>query len=151
MKRTAFFGIFAILTIGLLTLVSSGSDLEKTISYVRLFPDESEISHFEEVTFKLTADDVQSPAVPFFFSSFEKATSFGYYSTSAGYFDDWHNAPRHQFLFCLAGEFELQASDGEKRRFEQGSILLVEDTTDKGHKGRVIGSDDVLMIVVTLE
>ncbi len=111
-------------------MVSSASDLEKTISYVRPYPDENGISHFEEVAFKLTAEDVQS---------------------SAGYFDDWHNAPRRQFIFCLEGEFDLYASDGQKRRFAQGSILLVEDTTGKGHKGRVIGSEDVLMLVVTLE
>ena len=42
-------------------------------------------------------------------------------------------------------------SDGEVRRFGPGSVTLVEDTTGKGHTSRVVGSDEVLAVVVQLD
>ncbi len=32
----------------------------------------------------------------------------------------------------------------------QGAILLAEDTTGKGHKNRVTGTEEVLVVIVTL-
>jgi len=151
MKTISKFVIFAFLAGGLLTLACTGSDLEKTITYVRLYPDVNGESHFEDAAIKLTAEDVQSPAVPFYVTTFQKAASYGFYNPSPGYFEDWHNAQKRQFLFCLYGEYEIKASDGEVRRFEKGSILLVEDTTGKGHVSRVVGSAGALALVVTLE
>lgn len=51
---------------------------------------------------------------------------------------DWtfHNAPQRQFLILLDGEIEIETSLGEKRIFKDGDILLLEDTTGKGHRTR---------------
>ena len=51
---------------------------------------------------------------------------------------DWnfHTAPQKQFIVLLDGEIEIETSLGEKRTFRAGEILLVEDTTGKGHKTR---------------
>ncbi|WP_342648104.1 hypothetical protein [Mucilaginibacter sp. CSA2-8R] len=51
-------------------------------------------------------------------------------------YDDWHNAPQKQFVVLLNGGVEIETSLGEKRSFEQGEILLMEDTTGKGHRSR---------------
>lgn len=53
-----------------------------------------------------------------------------------GYDLDWHCAPRRQYIVLLDGEIELTVSDGETRRFAGGDVLLVEDTTGKGHQTR---------------
>lgn len=53
-----------------------------------------------------------------------------------GYDLDWHCAPRRQYIVLLDGEIELKVSDGETRRFSGGDVLLVEDTTGKGHQTR---------------
>ena len=47
-----------------------------------------------------------------------------------------HNAPRRLFIVQIDGTVEVEASDGEKRVFGPGSVLLVEDTTGKGHVTR---------------
>jgi len=44
-----------------------------------------------------------------------------------------HNAPRRLFIVQIDGRVEVEVSDGEKRVFGPGSVLLVEDTTGKGH------------------
>jgi len=54
----------------------------------------------------------------------------------AGYDFDWHVAPRRQYIVMLSGLVEIQVSDGEKRIFGPGEIVLVEDLTGKGHKSR---------------
>lgn len=39
---------------------------------------------------------------------------------------------------------------GTIRPLEPGTILLGEDTTGKGHKTRVTGTEEVLVVIVTL-
>jgi quercetin dioxygenase-like cupin family protein len=64
---------------------------------------------------------------------------------------DWHRAPRRQFVINLAGESEIEMSDGEKRRIGPGSVLLAEDTAGKGHIMRGVGSVDRVSITVPLD
>lgn len=64
---------------------------------------------------------------------------------------DWHNAPRRQFLFTLEGECEMEIGDGTKRRFGPGDILLVEDTTGRGHVTRAVNKQPRKAVVVPLD
>ncbi|MFB0901042.1 MAG: hypothetical protein QMB22_03430 [Dehalococcoidia bacterium] len=47
----------------------------------------------------------------------------------------WHLAPQKQLVVSLSGIATITTSDGEKREFGPGSILLVDDTEkySKGH------------------
>ncbi len=45
---------------------------------------------------------------------------------------------------------EVTASDGEKRRFGPGSIVLLDDTTGKGHQTRAVGTIDHIAAVVPI-
>ena len=60
--------------------------------------------------------------------------------TEAGYFSDWHNAPRRQYVITLEGEVEIGLEDGSKHRFGAGHVTLAEDLTGKGHTTRVVGN-----------
>ena len=51
---------------------------------------------------------------------------------------DWHPAPRRQYVVTLRGEAEIEISDGTKRRFGAGDIMLADDTTGRGHVTRVV-------------
>lgn len=53
-----------------------------------------------------------------------------------GYDLDWHCAPRRQYIVLLDGEIEITVSDGETRWFAGGDVLLVEDTSGRGHRTR---------------
>ena len=68
----------------------------------------------------------------------------------SGWHGDWHPAPRRQFSCNLAGEVEVTASDGETRLFLPGDVLLLEDTTGKGHKTKVTSEEDFIIAVVQL-
>jgi hypothetical protein len=49
---------------------------------------------------------------------------------------DWHTAPERQLAVSLNGWVEYETGDGVVRRFNPGEIVLVEDTTGRGHVTR---------------
>ncbi|MEK7716098.1 MAG: hypothetical protein AAB387_11640 [candidate division NC10 bacterium] len=52
---------------------------------------------------------------------------------------DWHPAPRRQYIINLDAGVRLTASDGESRVIGAGEVILVEDTTGKGHLSQGLG------------
>jgi hypothetical protein len=118
--------------------------------YTRVFADIDGESHFEDVEVEMKAVDFAPPAPPLNLSDFVEATQFAFLRAPAGWVGDWHPAPRRQMMIYLAGHVQGQTSAGGQRMFGPGSAVLVEDTTGKGHRSRVLGTDDVLMAVVQL-
>ncbi len=51
---------------------------------------------------------------------------------------DWHPAPRRQYIINLDAGMQITASDGESRVIGAGEVLLVEDTTGKGHLSKAV-------------
>ena len=52
-----------------------------------------------------------------------------------------HNAPFPLFIVGLRGTFSIEVSDGERREFPPGSVVLVEDTEGKGHTTQRVGDE----------
>jgi hypothetical protein len=115
--------------------------------YVRLYADAAGESHFAEVAVPLVAADFAPPARPMNLSAFVPATRWAFFEIPAGWIGDWHPTPRRQVFFWLAGEVEITASDGAVRRFPAGTVLLVEDTTGKGHHSRTVAADTLAAVV----
>lgn len=55
-------------------------------------------------------------------------------------------APDERYLLVLNGVLDIEAGDGEMRRFGPGSTLLITDTTGSGHRARVIGGPALLAV-----
>jgi hypothetical protein len=53
---------------------------------------------------------------------------------------DWHPAPRRQYIINLDAGVQITASDGESRVIGAGEVLLVEDTSGKGHLSQAVGN-----------
>ena len=66
------------------------------------------------------------------------ATSVILRRNEPGYDYDWHNAPARQLIVMLDGHIEVEVTNGEKREFRTGDLLLVEDTTGTGHRSRSV-------------
>jgi quercetin dioxygenase-like cupin family protein len=120
------------------------------VQYARLYADADGESHFEDVEVPLTPVNFAPPAAPLNLAPFIPAAQFSFLGAPAGWYGDWHPAPRRQFFCILAGECEFAASDGTARRFPSGSVLLLEDTKGKGHATRVLSEDALLVTVVQL-
>ena len=120
------------------------------VTYTSVYADGNGESHFKDVEVELQEINFAPPAKPLNVSSFNSATECGFVSAPSEWYGERHPAPQRQFVFCLAGQVELGDSDGEVRTFGPGDILLLEDTTGKGHVTRVLGSADYLTAVVRL-
>jgi hypothetical protein len=120
------------------------------VIHTRFYTDESGETHMEDVEGELTPQDFAPPAPPLFLSPFVPASRYGYLRFPAGWEGDWHPTPRRQMIIFLSGEVEGETSDGQRRRFGPGSAVLLEDTTGKGHRSRVVSDGDALAAVVQL-
>ena len=120
------------------------------MNYIRIYADPAGETHFEDVEVELSQVNFAPPAPPWNFSSFSPALQYAFCSFPAGWRGDWHPIPRRHIFFVISGKIAGQVSDGEVRHFGAGSVLLVEDTTGKGHVSRVTGKTDFLAAVVHL-
>lgn len=118
--------------------------------YTRLCSDAQGESHFEDIEIDLILTDYAPPALPLELSSPTPATQFGFMNAPAGWSSDCHPATARTIFFVSSGEWEVTASGGVARRFSTGSVLLVEDTTGKGHSSRVVSESDSLAAMVEL-
>jgi hypothetical protein len=66
------------------------------------------------------------------------ATGIIFRETPGEYDLDWHTAPRRQYIINLDAGVRITASDGEARVIGAGEVVLVEDTTGKGHLSQAI-------------
>src|SRR5690606_543113 len=64
---------------------------------------------------------------------------------------DWHCAPQRQFIVLLDGAIDLEVSDGEKRSFRGGDILLVEDMAGRGHRTRTTNGETRRSLFIPLD
>lgn len=111
----------------------------------RVYSDTNGDSHFEDIKIPLSESgkigslsDVL-PAVGVIFREVEPTYDWNF-----------HLAPQKQYIILLDGEIEIETSLGEKRTFGAGEVLLVEDTTGKGHKTRNLRHEKRKSIFVTL-
>jgi len=112
----------------------------------RLYTDDRGESHFQEVEIELKHS---SPAGRT--SDRLPATGIIFRQVPPTYDLDWHNAPRRQYIINLDAGVELTASDGETRRIGAGEVILVEDTTGKGHLSKAVDARVRHCIFVTLD
>ncbi len=111
----------------------------------RVFSDENGETHFghKMIPMKNTGDiGSLSEALP--------VKSIIFREVEPSYDYDFHTAPQKQYIILLDGEIEIETSLGEKRRFKNGEVLLVEDITGKGHKTKNITPGKRKSIFVTI-
>jgi len=112
----------------------------------RLYADKNGESHFQDVEVEYaetTRAGKLSKRIP--------ATGIIFREVQPDYDLDWHPAPRRQYIINLDAGVQITASDGESRRIGAGEVLLVEDTTGKGHLSKAIEGKVRNCIFVTLE
>lgn len=70
--------------------------------------------------------------------------------TPSNYDFKWHPAPTRQLLFIIKGSAEFTVSNGEKRVYSGGDVLLLEDTEGEGHCSRALNNEVRHSIFVTM-
>jgi quercetin dioxygenase-like cupin family protein len=108
----------------------------KPVFMTRFYTGPDNQTHAEGVELKFTPG---SPAEVF---KMMQVTGAELHRTAGGSVDDWHRAPRRQYVITLSGWGEIEVTGGKKISVGPGNIDLVEDTTGKGHITRVMGTED---------
>lgn len=120
------------------------------MQYTRIFSDQAGETHFASADIAMRLTPFAPPAAPMATAPFTPTTRITFLAPAAGWYGEPHPTPARQFFLCLAGEWEVTVSDGEARRFGPGSVILLEDTSGKGHATRIISDADGLGAMVQL-
>ncbi len=138
---------FYLLLLPLYLIADSPVDVP-SLSYTRLYTDSAGVSHFAEGSIDFSIEEYSPPAPPMGVHHMLNGKGATLVHIQKGVFEDWHPAPRRQFMFILQGTVEVGVTDGEKRRFEPGSVVLLEDVTGKGHTTEAVGTEDHISVAV---
>jgi len=111
-----------------------------------LYEDADGISHFRDVEIEWVEERYFSKL-----SAKLPASGIIFRETSGEYDLDWHPAPRRQYIVNLDAGVQITASDGETRIIGAGEVLLVEDTTGKGHLSKAVDGRMRRSIFVPIE
>lgn len=145
MKRTIL-RILALAALAALSLNASAAGNPKpaagTLSFSRLYTGPDGVSHWADETLHLAARGTQGIEAMMASAQIGDLKGAFVAMLKAGQTEDWHIAPRRQFMVCLRGLVEVTAADGQKRRLKPGEFALLEDTTGKGHITHAAGKDD---------
>jgi hypothetical protein len=121
-------------------------ELERGMRIHNLFTDEQGESHFRDIDVEWveeTRAGKLSQRLP--------ASGIIFRQVPPDYDLDWHPAPRRQYIINLDAGVEITASDGESRIIGAGEVLLVEDTSGKGHLSKALNGQLRHCIFVPIE
>jgi hypothetical protein len=93
-----------------------------------IYEDEQGISHFRDIEIDWVETVRASKRSEVF-----KVTGLVFRQNQGDYALGWHSAPRRQFIVNLDAGVRITTGDGEIRTIGAGEVILVEDTTGKGH------------------
>lgn len=116
----------------------------KPVIVTRLYTGPDGLTHADEIEVKLTGNSQNE------ISEMLKVTGAEIHRAPAGRVNDWHTAPRRQYVITLSGRGEIEVAGGKKISLEPGHIELAEDLTGKGHITKVVGSEDRVSIQLPL-
>ena len=110
----------------------------------RLYTGKDQKSYFEDIELKFGGDQ------KILTTDSRPATMAVFRCVPAGTVLDLHPAPRRQYLVTMSGSWEIEASNGVKRVFKAGDVMLADDTTGAGHSSRVLGREAHIFMTVPL-
>lgn len=117
----------------------------KQFPVTRIYSDENGDSHFEDILIPMNdTGDIGA------LSEIQPVRGIIFREVEPSYDYDFHRAPQKQYIILLDGGIEIETSLGETRKFNEGAILLVEDTTGKGHRTKNLKPEKRRSIFITL-
>jgi hypothetical protein len=117
----------------------------EAFAVTRIYADANGDSHFEDISIPLNDGGEIG-----FLSEAQKAGNIIFGKVIKQYDYDFHNAPARQYILLMDGVIEIETSLGDKRIFSAGEVLLVEDTTGKGHKTKNVTDAIRSSVFITL-
>ena len=120
------------------------------MEYVRIYAGDDGQTHFEDVTVEGELREVVAGVPPVLVSAPHPAAALIFVQQPEDA-ADWENhvAPQRQWVINLRGRAAITVSDGERREFDPGAIILAEDTEGAGHVSTPL-TDDLLFVMIPM-
>jgi len=145
MKRTAIVSALVLAVAGAWWNGAALAQKRKPIVVTRIYTGADGQTHAEQI------DVTLGPTTPSGeLSEMMKVSGLQFRRTPPNHFQDWHPAPRRQYVITLSGRGEIELMVGQKVPLDPGHILLAEDTTGKGHISRGVGNEDRISLFIPL-
>lgn len=122
--------------------------METFVKYTHVFGDAQGVTHFKDVPYSMTSGDYAPPAPSIAVSEHTPASGMVVLEFPAGWFGDYHPAPKKQWMIVLSGKFEIGVSDGETRTIEAGVVVLADEVGSKGHTTRALEAGAILAVEI---
>ena len=100
--------------------------------YTRIVRTDDGGSAFEDAEVHLSEQQVAAGTPPMLVGNLSSGSGV-VFLRGAEFDSEPHPAPRQQWVIMLRGAIEIEVSDGARRRFDPGDLVLVTDTTGTGH------------------
>ena len=130
---------------------TSAADAAPALTYLHLYSDSAGVSHFKPGKLAFTQQQREGRVGGPLGHALASAEGSMFLRLEPGAVEDWHTAPRKWFLIAVQGISEVTASDGEKRQLTPGMIMLMDDTTGKGHQTRALGKEAHVAVVIPVK
>ena len=98
----------------------------KPIVVTRIFTGPDDQTHAENIDMKLTPSGGSGDL-----SEMVKVNGLQFRRQAPNYFQDWHTAPRRQYVITLSGRGEVELVGGKKIPLDPGHILLAERSEER--------------------
>jgi len=79
------------------------------------------------------------------------ASTSAVFVRSTSFDSEAHPAPRKQWAVMLRGAIEVTVTDGSRRRFGPGDLVLASDTSGSGHITRAVEGDVLEALFLPVE
>jgi hypothetical protein len=115
---------------------------------VRIYAGDDGESYFEDTT-----TDLIPSAVPGFQAASSElwpTKALQFRTVEVDFDSGLHTAGQRQFVINVSGTSEIEVSGGERRIMGPGSVMLVEDTTGRGHKAAKTNGQPLHMLIIHL-
>jgi hypothetical protein len=122
-----------------------------SVEYVRFYVGPDGRSCLQRgLSIEMRAKDFVPPSPPIEASPVEPALGCTFLNVPRGYDGGWHPSPARMWLFFISGQMRMEAGDGQAIVAGPGSVVLLEDTSGRGHYSRVDGELSASMAAVHL-
>ena len=158
MRRTisSALHILAIAVLAALSLNANAADKPAmkpatgTLSFSRLYTGPDGVSHWVDEKLPLASRGTENIEAMMATAQVGDVKGAFVAMLKSGATEDWHVAPRRQFMVCLRGLVEVTAADGQVRRLKPGEFALLEDLSGKGHITHSAGKDDHVALALPI-
>ena len=111
---------------------------------IRVYTGEDGESHLEEL--ELPYEKIANAER----TAMEGASGIQFRRVASGDFQDFHVAPRRQYVITLQGQAEIGLGYGTVDIFNAGDVLLADDLTGRGHTTKAVGPIERVSIAIPL-